>query len=99
MDRDLFDALYRGIYSLKPKEERRIDRVIFENGVTVIVDNFGNRYISRPEKGEKYDEEKGLLVALAKYDGHTTSEIQELIKGAVRKNARKNKKGTKKNKV
>lgn len=81
------------------KEDKRICKVIFENNHTIIVDNFGNRYISRPEQGEKFDEEKGLLVALAKYDGHSTSEILELLKGAVRKNAKQRKKTSKKNKV
>lgn len=98
---DLIDALcfdskkmhyYEGVRSSK-----HIVNVIFENNHTIIVDNFGNRYISRPEKGEKFDEEKGLLVALAKYDGHSTTEILELLKGAVRKNGTKTK--AKKNKV
>jgi len=83
---------YEGVRSSK-----HIVNVIFENNHTIIVDNFGNRYISRPEKGEKFDEEKGLLVALAKYDGHSTTEILELLKGAVRKNGTKTK--AKKNKV
>lgn len=102
MDKETFDVLFNAIFPFKAREakyKREIEQVIFENGYTIIIDSEGNRYMSRPEKGEKFDEEKGLLVALAKYDGHTTTEIQDLLKGAVRKNARKNKKSTKKNKV
>ena len=89
--------LFRGINDAldnEVNEERHIEKVIFENGYTIILDSEGNRYMSRPEKGEKFDEEKGLLVALAKYDGHTTTEIQELLKGAIRKNAGKKKKSS-----
>ena len=108
MKNDFIDFLLRSHEIFFPYEQekrccgkchRSIEQVIFENGYTIIVDNEGNRYMSRPEKCEKFDEEKGLLVALAKYDGHTTTEIQELLKGAVRKNAGKAKKSDKKNKV
>lgn len=99
VSQDMYDLMFNGIYPFEPEKERHIDRVIFENGYTIILDSEGNRFLSRPEKGEKYDEEKGLLVALAKYDGHSTSEILELLKGAVRKNGNKDKKPVKKKKV
>lgn len=93
------------VYELKPFTidtgiEKCISKVIFEKEYCIIVDNFGNRYISKPEKGEKYDKEKGLLVALAKYNGFTTTRVQDLIKSAVVKNGKKssrNKKQPKKN--
>lgn len=103
IENDLIDLLlssHKIFFPYKQEDDgRHIEQVIFENGYTIILDSEGNKFMSRPEKGEKFDEEKGLLVALAKYDGHTTTEIQELLKGAVRKNARKNKKAVKKNKV
>ena len=78
------------------KPNKDIDKVIFENNYCIIVDTNGDRYIARPEKGEKFDKEKGLLVALAKYCGFTTTKIHELLEGAIEKNA-KSKKSTKKN--
>lgn len=74
-----------------------IDKVVFENKHCIIVDNFGNRYIAKPEKGEKFDKEKGFLVALAKYNGFTTTKCQDLIKKAVDKDAKHAKKSAKKN--
>lgn len=68
---------------------RDIKKVIFEKDCCIIVDTLGNSYISRPEKGDKYDKEKGFLVALAKYNGFSTTNIQKLIKGAIVKNADK----------
>lgn len=70
---------------------KSISQVIFEKDHCIIIDNFGNRYISKPEKGEKYDKEKGFLVALAKYNGFTTSKVHDLIENAVDKDG-KNKK-------
>lgn len=66
-----------------------IDKVIFEKDCCVIVDTNGDRYIARPEKCDKYDKEKGFLIALAKYNGFTTTKIQQLIEGAIVKNAKK----------
>lgn len=78
------------------KKKKNIDKVIFENNYCIIVDTNGDRYIARPEKGEKFDKEKGLLVALAKYCGFTTTKIHNLLEGAIEKNA-KTKKPAKKN--
>ena len=68
---------------------RMIDKVIFEKDHCIIVDTNGERFISRPEKGEKFDKEKGLLVALAKYCGFTTTKIHKLLEGAIEKNGKK----------
>ena len=71
------------------KPNKTIDKVIYEKEHCIVVDTDGNRYISRPEKGEKFDKEKGLLVALAKYCGFTTTKIQKLMEGAIDKNGKK----------
>ena len=72
------------------RHTRTIDKVIYEKEHCIVVDTDGNRYISRPEKGEKFDKEKGLLVAsLAKYCGFTTTKIQKLMEGAIDKNGKK----------
>lgn len=76
---------------------KSIDKIIFENKYCVIIDNFGNKYIAKPEKGERFDKEKGFLVALAKYNGFTTTKCQELIKKAVDKDDKKAKKQNKSN--
>lgn len=77
---------------------RKIDKVIFEGNYCIIVDNHGERYMSRPEKCDKYDKEKGFLIALAKFNGFSTTEIQELIKGAIVKVAKSAKKDKSKSK-
>lgn len=74
-------ALYR-------LDKRAIDKVIFEGECCVIIDTYGNRFISRPEKGDKFDKEKGFLIALAKYNGFTTTKIQKIMEGAIVKNAK-----------
>ena len=70
------------------KKKKSIDKVVFENNYCIIVYTNGDRYIARPEKGEKFDKEKGLLVALAKYCGFTTTKIHNLLEGAIEKNAK-----------
>lgn len=76
------------IDDLHCKKKNEIKKVIFENNYCIIVDTNGDRYIARPEKGEKFDKEKGLLVALAKYCGFTTTKIHNLLEGAIEKNAK-----------
>lgn len=83
-------------YPVSLTKAKSIERVIFEKEYCIIVDNFGNKYIAKPERKEKYDPEKGFLVALAKYNGFTTTRVQELIKSAVVKDG-KSKKAAKKN--
>lgn len=78
-------------------DRKAISNVIFENKHCIIIDNFGNKYIAKPEKGERFDKEKGFLVALAKYNGFTTTKCQELIKKAVDKDEKKAKKQNKSN--
>ena len=55
--------------------------VIFQDDATVLIVD-GKKYISKPEKGEKYDAEKGLLVCLMKCAGLTTSDFLGLMKNA-----------------
>lgn len=72
-----------------------IDKVIIEKRHCIIIDNFGNKYIAKPEKGERYDKEKGFLVALAKYNGYSTSRVHYLLENAVDKDDKKSKKSKK----
>ena len=90
--KDIFDFFVDTKYINSPiflPKHKDIVKVIFEKDCCIIVYTLGNRYISRPEKGDKYDKEKGFLVALAKYNGFSTTNIQKLIKGAIVKNADK----------
>lgn len=94
MDNELFNPIRRQYVSFilgddfNLKRKKDIDKVVFENNYCIIVDTNGDRYIARPEKGEKFDKEKGLLVALAKYCGFTTTKIHNLLEGAIEKNAK-----------
>lgn len=78
-------------------KKKCISQIIFEKKYCIIIDNFGNKYIAKPEKGERFDKEKGFLVALAKYNGFTTTKCQELIKKAVDKDEKTAKKQSKSN--
>lgn len=101
--KDIFDFAIDSKFINSPMflpKHKDIKKVIFENDYCIIVDTLGNRYISKPEKCDKYDKEKGFLVALAKYNGFSTTKIQKLIEGAIVKNADKkckSKKTSKKN--
>lgn len=95
IDADIFNTLYRGIYRDFDKPEYivdGIDKVVFEGETCVIVASNGKRYISRPEKGERFDPEKGLLVALLKFKGVSTSKVQSLLDSAIVKKQKVEKK-------
>jgi uncharacterized protein YlzI (FlbEa/FlbD family) len=57
-------------------------RVIFNPPYTILYMN-GNKYISKAHN-EAFDEEKGLLMCLAKANGITHLELKRMLKGANR---------------
>lgn len=80
---------------IKSNNSKRPQVYVNGNVTTLKVD--GKVYHSRPEKGEKFDLEKGILVCLAKYCGWSTTDILKLKENAkihrkVEKKANKNKK-------
>lgn len=76
-------------------ETDKID--IYVNNYTTILKRNGKTYTSRPEKGEKFDLEKGIMVCLLKSCGFSTSDILKLVKNA-KIQPNKKKKGLKSNK-
>lgn len=57
-------------------------KVIYNNPVTILYMN-GKKYVSKAHE-EQFDEEKGLLMCLAKANGISHLELQRMIKGAKR---------------
>lgn len=73
----------------KSKEEKKVMkkkdiRVIFNNPATILYMN-GKRFISKAHE-EQFDEEKGLLMCLAKANGVSHLELKRMIKNAQRQN-------------
>ena len=93
-----FNCLASGFLNIVDKSDRKIEKVIFQDNTTILIDNFGDKYIAKPEKGEKFDEEKGLLVCLAKFNGISTTQILSLLDSAIRKTSKNEKKATSKDK-
>lgn len=53
-------------------------KVIYQDKNTIL--KIGNQtYIAKPEKGDKFDAEKGLLICMMKAVGFTTSDFLELF--------------------
>ena len=95
-DRMILKSLIEGEnFKVSLSKPRNIAKVIIQDKTVVLIDTYGNKYIAKPEKGEKFDEEKGLYVALAKYCGYSTTKVQSLLESAIRKNADKDKKADK----
>lgn len=65
---------------------------VYVNGDVTTLKIGDKVYHSRPEKGEKFDLEKGILVCIAKASGYSTSDVLKL-----RENAKQHKKVAKKN--
>ena len=98
--RDLYFSTSMDLASIpKPKkeEESSVDltdaKVIFQDETTILIVD-GKKYFAKPEKGEKFDAEKGLLVCLMKCAGLKTTDFLDLMK-----NAKMNKKTVKCDKV
>lgn len=97
--KDFLDCCTYGLSTMKVGVKgREIEKVIFQDNTTILIDNFGDKYIAKPEKGEKFDEEKGLLVCLAKFNGISTTQILSLLDSAIRKTSKNEKKATSKGK-
>ena len=85
---------YSGVKINKPTNNLNLNtaKVIYQDDVTVLKTN-GKVYTAKPEKGEKFDPEKGLLVCLVKALGMTTSDVLNLYgRAEVKKSKRKNRK-------
>ncbi len=62
-------------------------RVIFNDPATILI--VGNKkYVSKAHD-EKFDEEKGLLMCLAKASGYTHCDLKKLLKAAQRQEKKK----------
>ena len=64
------------------KQANNDTKVIFNNPATILFIN-GKKYVSKVHE-EEFDEEKGLLMCLAKANGISHLELQRMIKGAKR---------------
>lgn len=62
-------------------------RVIFNKPTTILIVG-DKKYIAKAHD-EEFDEEKGLLMCLAKASGYTHADIKKLIKSAQRQEKRK----------
>lgn len=74
---DILEKAYNewfGIY--RPK-------VIFNGDTTIYIDEFGKKWVAKCEKGDKFDKEKGILVAVLKSKGIKTSRILSLLDNAI----------------
>mgnify|MGYP003291453905 CR=1 FL=1 len=89
---EIYQSATKGSLSLNTKGNAKgvleKAKVIFQDKNTVL--RVGNEvYVAKPEKGEKFDKEKGLLVCLIKALGVTTSDFLELMQSGIDKNSRK----------
>lgn len=84
---DFYDPL---IYSLEPTrafsrigiEKRKEYKVIYNDPATILFVD-GKKYVSKAHD-EPFDEEKGLLMCLAKANGISHLELKRMIKNAKR---------------
>lgn len=89
MIEDMIDAMIHGLTPFGAKKfakdmrEYKINnaRVVYHNNNTILYWD-GEKYTAIPEKGEKFDAEKGLMVCLLKAMGITTSDFLKLYKNA-----------------
>lgn len=71
--------------------------IYINNGATVM--KVGDKvYKATPEKGERFDVEKGVLVCIAKYCGFSTTDILKLVEKANIQKPKKTVKSKKKKK-
>lgn len=86
-----FNVLYKPVIVAENNEpvvtsynycDRPLARVIFNNPATILFIN-GKKYVSKAHE-ENFDEEKGLLMCLAKAQGISHLELKRMIKGAER---------------
>lgn len=76
-----------GVMGLDLADKTRGMRVIFNDPTTILI--VGNKkYISKAHD-EAFDEEKGLLMCLAKANGYTHANLKSLLKNAQRQTKKK----------
>lgn len=76
-----------GVMGLDLADKTRNMRVIFNDPTTILI--VGNKkYISKAHD-EKFDEEKGLLMCLAKASGYTHANLKKLLANAQRQTKKK----------
>ena len=82
--RERMDGLSAMIYAIDEMHAVRNHetKVIFNPPATILIKN-GKKYVSKAHE-EKFDEEKGLLMCLAKANGITHLELKRMIKNAKR---------------
>ena len=61
------------------------EKLIFRDDVTILIKD-GKKYVTKCDKNDTYDREKGLLVVLAKANGYKYNDIQEMLKNAETQN-------------
>lgn len=61
------------------------EKLIFRDDVTILIKD-GKKYVTKCDKNDTYDREKGLLVVLAKANGYNYNDIQEMLKNAETQN-------------
>ena len=76
-----------GTIRLDPTNKIRGMRVIFNKPATILIVG-DKKYIAKTHN-EEFDEEKGLLMCLAKASGYTHADLKNLIKSAQRQEKRK----------
>lgn len=57
------------------------EKLIFRDNATILIKD-GKKYVTKCDKNDTYDREKGLLVVLAKANGYNYNDIQEMLKNA-----------------
>ena len=80
-----FDDLYKRIKELhelsdKNNTEYKIKKVIFNKPATIIFWEDGTKTIVTCQKGDKYDKEKGLVMAIVKHFYGNKSKYNDIIK-------------------
>ncbi len=89
---------FKDITKVENKSKDSKNAQVYVNGDVTTLKVGDKVYHSRPEKGEKFDLEKGILVCIAKASGYSTSDVLKLRENAKqhRKVAKKNTKNKKK---
>ena len=84
---ELFNSLFNGL-STQPKrrmcgnyEKTRIEKIIFNDPAVIVITSDGRKFVSKAHN-EAFDEEKGLLMCIAKMCGVTHLNLKKMIKGA-----------------
>lgn len=80
LPRSIMDGFLR---KLRDQQRQPQFKLIFNKPATILFYN-GKKYIVKATKGDKFDEEKGFLLAFAKAHGLGYKEIENIVKNAKR---------------